>query len=102
MRKLKEAGGLKANICHRFQLNLYLLALMLIATQCTSEFTMEFWWWRTEKFNLKPKISIRDARTPQPGEIFFITMRYRSSETVQRSGYFQIRVSYIMVQIIFR
>ena len=35
------------------------------------------------------KNSIRDARTPQPGEIVFNTMRYRSSETVQRSGYFQ-------------
>ena len=34
------------------------------------------------------KNSIRDARTPQPGEIVFNTMRYRSSETVQRSGYF--------------
>ena len=26
--------------------------------------------------------SIRHALTPQPGEIFFNTMRYRSSETV--------------------
>ena len=32
--------------------------------------------------------SIRDARTPQPGNIVFNTMRYRSNETVQRSGYF--------------
>ena len=32
--------------------------------------------------------SIRDARTLQPGEIVFNTMRYRSIETVQRSGYF--------------
>ena len=28
------------------------------------------------------KNSIRDARTPQPGEIVFNTMTYRSSETV--------------------
>ena len=27
------------------------------------------------------------APTPQPGEIVFNTMKYRSSETVQRSGY---------------
>ena len=32
--------------------------------------------------------SIRDARTPQPGEIVFNTMTYRSSETVQSPGYF--------------
>ena len=35
------------------------------------------------------KNSIRDAHTPQPGEIVFNTMRYRNSETVQRSGYFR-------------
>ena len=29
------------------------------------------------------KNSIRDARTTQPGEIFFNTMGYRSSETIQ-------------------
>ena len=29
----------------------------------------------------KEKNSIRDARTPQPGEIVFNTMRQRSSET---------------------
>ena len=39
----------------------------------------------------------RDARTPQPGEIVFNTMRYRSSKTVQRSGYLQSSVSYIKV-----
>ena len=39
--------------------------------------------------------SIGDARTPQPGEIVFNTMRYRSSETVQSSRYFQSSVSYI-------
>ena len=38
---------------------------------------------------IENKNSIRDARTPQPGEIFFNTMRYRSSETVHRLGYFQ-------------
>ena len=47
--------------------------------------------------------SIRDARTPQPGEIVFNTMKlkllYRSSETVQRSGYFQSSVSYIKLQM---
>ena len=36
----------------------------------------------------KDKNSIRDAHIPQPGEIVSNTMRYRSSETVQRSGYF--------------
>ena len=41
--------------------------------------------------------SIRDARTPQPGDIVFNTMRYRSSETVHRLGYFQSSVSYIKV-----
>ena len=35
-----------------------------------------------------PKNSIRDAHIPQPGKIFFNTMRYRSSETVHRLGYF--------------
>ena len=43
--------------------------------------------------------SIRDARTPQPGKIVFNTMRYRSSETVHRLGYFQSSVS---VQIMFK
>ena len=41
----------------------------------------------------------RDARTPQPVEIFFSTMRYKSCETVQRLGYFQSSVSSIKVQI---
>ena len=45
------------------------------------------------------KNSIRDARTPEPGEIVFNTMRYRSSETVQRSGYFQGSVSYIKLKL---
>ena len=44
------------------------------------------------------KNSIRDARTTQPGEIIFNTMKYRNSETVQRSGYFQSSVSYIKLQ----
>ena len=48
------------------------------------------------------KNSIRDARTPQPGEIVFNTMRYRSSEKIQRSGYFQSSVSYIKLQIMFK
>ena len=39
-----------------------------------------------------------DPGTPQPWEIFFNTMKYRSSETVQRSGHFQSRVSYIKRQ----
>ena len=30
-----------------------------------------------------------DARTPQPREIVFDTMRYRRSEAVKRSGNFQ-------------
>ena len=48
--------------------------------------------------------SIRDVHTPQPGEIVFKTMTYRSrlSETVQRSGYIQSSVSYIKLQIMFR
>ena len=44
--------------------------------------------------DIKKKNSIRDARTPQPGEIVFNTMRYRSRKTVQRSGYFYSSVSY--------
>ena len=48
------------------------------------------------------KNSIRDAHSPQPGEIVFNTMRYRSSETVQRSGYFQSSVSYIKVKMMFK
>ena len=47
---------------------------------------------RTKK-STESKNSIRDARTPQPGEIFFNTMRYRSSVTVQSSRYFQSSVS---------
>ena len=47
----------------------------------------------------KDKNSIRDAHTPQPRETIFNTMRYRSSETVQRLGYFQSSVS---VQIMFK
>ena len=49
-----------------------------------------------------PKNSIRDARTPQSGEIFFNTMRYRSSVTVQSSRYFQSSVSYTKVQIMLK
>ena len=45
------------------------------------------------------KNSMRDVCTPQTGEKVFNTMRYRSSETVQRLGYFQSSVSYIKVQI---
>ena len=52
--------------------------------------------------NLFLKNSIRDACTPQPGEIVFNTMRYKSSETVQRSGYFQSSVSYIKVKMMFK
>ena len=48
------------------------------------------------------KNSIRDARTPQPGEIFFNTMRYRSSVTVQSTRYFQSSISYIKVQIMLK
>ena len=45
------------------------------------------------------KNSIRDAHAPQPEEIVFNTMRYRSSETIHRMGYFQSSVS---VQIMFK
>ena len=48
------------------------------------------------------KNSIRDARTPQHEGIVFNTMMYRSSETVQRLGYFQSSVRYIKVQIMFK
>ena len=34
------------------------------------------------------KNNIEDAYTPQPEEIVFNTVRYRRSETVQRSGDF--------------
>ena len=37
-------------------------------------------------YELGFKNSIRDAHTPQPGEIVFNTMTYRSSETVHRLG----------------
>ena len=47
------------------------------------------------------KNSIRDTRTPQPGEVIFNTMKYRSAEQVQRSRYFQSSVSYIKLQIMF-
>ena len=53
-------------------------------------------------YDMKKENSIRDARTPQPREIVFNTMRYRSSETVQRSGYFQSSVSYIKVKMMFK
>ena len=47
--------------------------------------------------------SIREASTPQPGEIIFNTMTYRSSETVYlRHKYFQRSVTYIKVQIMFK
>ena len=51
------------------------------------------------RVQLKEENSIRDACTPQPGKIVFNTMRYRSSETVHRLGYFQSSVS---VQIMFK
>ena len=51
---------------------------------------------------LSNKNSIRDARTPQPGEIYFNTMGYRSSEIVQSTRYFQSSVSYIKVQIMLK
>ena len=47
------------------------------------------------------KNSIRDAHTPQPGDIVFNTMTYRS-ETVQRLVYFQRSVTYIKVEIMFK
>ena len=54
-----------------------------------------------EKMCLLIKNSIRDACTPQHREIVFNTMSYRSSETVQRLGYFQSSVSYKKVQVMF-
>ena len=50
----------------------------------------------------KIKNYIRGARTPQPGEAVFNIKRYRSSETVQRLGYFQSSLSYIKLQIMFK
>ena len=44
------------------------------------------------------KNNIGDAHTPYPGEIVFDTRSYRSSETIQKSGYFPSSVSYIKVQ----
>ena len=44
---------------------------------------------KTQYVGLPQENCIRDANTPQPGEIFFNTMRYRSSETVHTLGYFQ-------------
>ena len=40
----------------------------------------------------KNKNSIGDARNTQPGEIVFNAIRYRSSETVLRSGNFQCQL----------
>ena len=48
------------------------------------------------------KNSIRDACTPQPGEIVFNSMTSRSSETVQSPEYFQHSIAYIKVQIMFK
>ena len=48
------------------------------------------------------KNSIRDAHTPQPGDIVFNAITYRSSETVQRLEYFQHSVTYIKVQIMLK
>ena len=60
-------------------------------------------WLKTVFFKIQnTKNSIRDARTPQPGEIVFNTMKYRSSERVQRSGYLQSSVSYIKVKMMFK
>ena len=57
---------------------------------------MVIWWYYQQK-------SIRDARTLQPGEIVFNTMRYRSSETVQDQNIFSaVRDSYIQLQIMFK
>ena len=54
------------------------------------------------KYHQNIKNSIRDARTPQPGEIFFNTMTYRSSVTVQSLRYFQSSASYIKVQFMLK
>ena len=51
---------------------------------------------------LEKKNSIRDARTPQPGEIVYNTMRNRRSKTLQRLGYFQRSVSCIKVKVMFK
>ena len=60
---------------------------------------MFIYYQRKRNLKYKEKNCIRDARTPQPGRIVFNTMRYRSSETVHRLGYFQSSVS---VQIMFK
>ena len=52
-------------------------------------------------YECSDKNSIRDSRTPQPREIFFNTMRYTSTVSVQGSGYFQSTVSYKKVQTMF-
>ena len=51
---------------------------------------------------MNKKNSIGDARTPHPGKIVSNTMRYRGSERVQRSGYFENSVSYIKLQVMFK
>ena len=56
--------------------------------------------WRGEEkrsFKLVTQIA---SEIPVPHRVFN-TMRYRSSERVQRSGYFHSSVSYIKVQIMF-
>ena len=42
--------------------------------------------------NLLNKMIKTDARTPLPGEIVLNTMRYRSSETVQRPDFREVPV----------
>ena len=48
--------------------------LLTLATILTGN---EYFWWMQVVKN-----TIRDVRSPQPGEIVFNTMRYRRSETV--------------------
>ena len=49
------------------------------------------------------KNSIGDARTPQPGETMFDTMKYRRSETGKDQEAFRANsVSYIKIQIMFK
>ena len=48
---------------------------------------------------LKSEKIASEMPIPQPGKIVFNNMRYRSSETVHRLGYFQSSVS---VQIMFK
>ena len=75
---------------HRYS-HLHLLAFILVTIESSwQSFTFGLFYalMKARYFGFAVIVeNIRD--TPQPGEIFFNTMRYRSSLTVHRLGYFQ-------------